>query len=101
VTYGLVVGAALWGKKAEQNPVPGEPAPKRVSRALCIAALTWIISIIGLLLFMTAITMSPRSLITTLISIAITGVVILLVIRIRGKSAATPDLRPAEEESHE
>jgi amino acid transporter len=101
VTYGLVVGAALWGKKAEQNPVPGEPAPKRVSRGLCIAALTWIIAIIGLLLFMTAITMSRRSLITTLISVVLTGVVVLLIVWIRGKNAATPDLRPAEEESHE
>ncbi len=79
VTYGLVVGAALWGKKAQQNPVPGEPAPKRVSRALCIAALTWIIAILVLLVFMTAITMSHRTLITTLISLAITGLAVLVI----------------------
>jgi amino acid transporter len=101
VTYGLVVGAALWGRNAVKHIVPGEPPPKRVSRALCIAALTWIIAIIGLLLFMSAITMSHSALITTVISVGATGLVALLIVWIRGRNAATTNLRPAEEKGNE
>jgi amino acid transporter len=64
VTYGLVVGACLWGNAPAQQAIDGR-APQRVSRKLCAAALTWIIGIIALLLYMTAISMSHRALVIT------------------------------------
>ncbi len=73
-TYGMVVGAVLWGKKQEASL--GEVAGrKRVSRALCVATLVWIASIIVLLVFMTAITTSRLALLETSLAIGLLGVV--------------------------
>jgi amino acid transporter len=73
VTYGLVVAACLWGKQATKPDAAGQPA-KRVSRPLCAAALAWIVAILLLLLYMTAISMSHDTLVLTLRVMAITGV---------------------------
>jgi len=72
VTYGLVVAACLWGKQQAQAGT-GQ-SPKRVSRWLCAAALAWIVAILLLLLYMTAISMSHNALVITLRVMAITGV---------------------------
>ena len=64
VTYGMVVGAVLWGKnqRADQRDVQER---KKVSRSLCIATLAWLVGITALLLFMTAISMSRTALLET------------------------------------
>jgi amino acid transporter len=72
VTYGLVVAACLWGNKPAQVDAAGQPR-KRVSRPLCAAALSWIVAIILLLLYMTAISMSHHALVLTLRVAAIIG----------------------------
>jgi amino acid transporter len=72
VTYGLVVAACLWGKAPAQVSATGQPA-KRVSRPLCAAALAWIVAILLLLLYMTAISMSHHALFITAGVIAIVG----------------------------
>ena len=64
VTYGLVVAACLWGKAPAQVGATGQPQ-KRVSRPLCAAALAWIVAILLLLLYMTAISMSRHALFIT------------------------------------
>jgi amino acid transporter len=72
VTYGMVVGAVLWGKN--QNTVlRGTREQKGVSRGLCIAALTWLVSITVLLVFMTAVSMSRLALMETAIGAGILG----------------------------
>lgn len=63
-TYGMVVGAVLWGKKARELRNDGSKA-KQVSRGLCIAALAWIVAVTGLLGFTTSITMSHTVLLET------------------------------------
>jgi amino acid transporter len=73
VTYGLVVAACLWGKQPAKADVAGQPA-KRVSRPLCAAALAWIVGILLLLLYMTAVSMSHQALVLTVRVMAITGV---------------------------
>jgi amino acid transporter len=72
VTYGLVVAACLWGNQPPQLDAAGQPR-KRVSRALCAAALAWIVAIVLLLLYMTAISMSHHALVLTLRVTAIIG----------------------------
>jgi len=72
VTYGLVVAACLWGTPTVPAVDPGQ-APKRVSRWLCAAALAWIVGILVLLLFMTAISMPHHSLVMTVRITAIVG----------------------------
>jgi len=72
VTYGLVVAACLWGNRPAQLDAAGQPR-KRVSRLLCAAALAWIIAILLLLLYMTAISMSHHALVLTLRVMAIIG----------------------------
>ena len=64
VTYGMVVGAVLWGKnqRADQRDVQER---KQVSRSLCIATLVWLVGITALLLFMTAMSMSRTALLET------------------------------------
>jgi amino acid transporter len=64
VTYGLVVGACLWGKRSAQSATNGRH-PGRTSRVLCAMALIWIISILALLLYMSAISMSHHALIVS------------------------------------
>lgn len=81
VTYGMVVGAVLWGKpqtsdsRAQGAEIRSEQERKHVSKGLCVSALTWIVAIIGLLLFMTAISMSHQALLQTFISLLILAVV--------------------------
>ena len=72
VTYGLVVAACIWGKAPAQVGATGQP-PKRVSRLLCAAALTWIVAILLLLLYMTAVSMSHDALVLTLRVSAVIG----------------------------
>ena len=72
VTYGLVVAACLWGNPPAKVSPTGQP-PKRVSRLLCVAALAWIVAILLLLIYMTAISMSHDVLILTLRVMAIIG----------------------------
>ena len=66
LTYGLVVAACLWGNAPSQAIVIDGESPRRVSRGLCAAALAWIIGILALLLYMTAISMSHHALLVTL-----------------------------------
>lgn len=92
VTYGMVVGAVLWGKnqRADQRDVQER---KKVSRSLCIATLAWLVGITALLLFMTAISMSRAALLETGL---VTGVLVLAAVsywllrRNRGAVAAEP-----------
>jgi amino acid transporter len=80
VTYGMVVAAVLWGKPqtsdlgAQGAVIRSETERKHVSKGLCVGTLTWIVAIIGLLLFMTAISMSRQALLETLISLLIAAV---------------------------
>jgi amino acid transporter len=93
VTYGLVVAACLWGKCSGAT---GEPA-KRVSRPLCAAALAWIVAILFLLLYMTAISMSHHALVITLLVLAtIAGSTLAYVVarRLVPRAKLSPD--PAE-----
>jgi amino acid transporter len=75
VTYGMVVAAVLWGKPqisdapAQSTEIRSEEERKHVSKGLCVGALTWIVAIIGLLVFMTAISMPHQALLETLISL--------------------------------
>jgi len=61
-TYGMVVAAVLWGKNYRT-----EPREKRVSSALCVAALLWIAGITVLLVAMTALTMSRMAFLETVL----------------------------------
>jgi amino acid transporter len=70
VTYGLVVAACLWGNEPAQLDAAQQPR-KRVSRLLCAAALAWIVLILLLLLYMTAISMSHHALVITVRVMAI------------------------------
>src|SRR5215471_19579663 len=72
VTYGLVVGACLWRNPTASTTVAAQ-VPRRVSRALCTAALAWIVGILALLLFMTAISMPHHSLVVSTRITAIVG----------------------------
>ena len=72
VTYGMVVAACLWGKRSSQVGADGKPA-KRVSRPLSAAALAWIVAILFLLVYMTAISMPHHALVLTLRVLAIIG----------------------------
>jgi amino acid transporter len=92
VTYGMVVGAVLWGKnqRADQRDVQER---KKVSRSLCIATLVWLVGITALLLFMTAMSMSRTALLETgLVSGLLTLVAVSywLMRRNRGTVAAQP-----------
>jgi amino acid transporter len=77
VTYGMVVAAVLWGKPqtsgmwAKVGEIRSEQERKHVSKRLCVGALVWIVAIIGLLVFMTAISMSHQALLETLISLMV------------------------------
>jgi amino acid transporter len=72
VTYGMVVGAVLWGKN-QGTVVRGAQEQKGVSRGVCIAALTWLVSITVLLVFMTAMAMSRAALMETAIGAGLLG----------------------------
>ena len=72
VTYGLVVGACIWGKRPAT--VPDSAYQRRVSPVLASAALAWIIGILALLSYMTAISMSHRALVISLSALAVVAV---------------------------
>jgi hypothetical protein len=79
---------------------PGQ-APKRVSRWLCAAALAWIVGILVLLLFMTAMSMPHHSLVMTVRIITIVGSVALVYFMVRRyliarRRAPWAKLTPAE-----
>jgi amino acid transporter len=96
VTYGFVVAACLWGNPPERTGDAGKPV-RRVSRLLCAAALIWIVAILLLLLYMTAVSMSHEALVLTLRVIAViaAGAVAFFVIRRRiPREKFSPD--PAE-----
>jgi amino acid transporter len=94
VTYGLVVAACLWGKQPTQSLIDGRP-PKRVSRMLCAAALAWIVGILALLLYMTAISMSHHALVLTFWVIAVLSACTLAFLVTR-RLTPKADLSPAE-----
>jgi amino acid transporter len=71
MTYGMVVAAVLWGKN-HRTDLQG----KKVSPALCIAALLWIAGITGLLVFMTVETMSRTALLETALGMALFAVIL-------------------------
>jgi amino acid transporter len=60
VTYGIVVGAALWGSTGLDHQSSGS-SKRIVSRPVCVAALGWIGSIITLLIYMSAQQFSRRA----------------------------------------
>lgn len=79
LTYGLVVAACLWGSRPSQAGIDGQ-SPKHVSRALCAMALAWIVGILGLLVYMTAISMPHHALVLTVrVIVVIMGCAILYV----------------------
>ena len=90
VTYGMVVGAVLWGKnqRADQRDMRER---KQVSRGLCIAALVWLVGIIVLLVFMTAISMSHTALLETglVIGLVLCAGVLYWLLRGNRRSVAT------------
>ncbi len=93
VTYGLVVAACLWGNPTAKVSANGSP-PKRVSRLLCAAALAWIVAILLLLLYMTAISMSHDTLVLTLRVTAIIGacaVAFFVARRLSPRATLSPD----------
>jgi amino acid transporter len=76
-TYGMVVGAVLWGKpktsdlRAQAAEGRSEEERRHVSKGLCVGTLTWIVAIMALLVFMTGISMSHQALVETLFSVAV------------------------------
>jgi amino acid transporter len=96
-TYGMVVAAVLWGKnrRADERDVKER---KQVSRALCVATLVWIASIIALLVFMTAVTMTHLVLLEIAAGMALLGVAGAVYYWLRQKSERTISLQPAEED---
>jgi hypothetical protein len=93
VTYGLVVAACLWGKQP-QALIDGVP-PQRVSRRLCVAALAWIVGILALLCYMTAISMSSHALVLTFWVVAVLSACALALLVTR-RFSPKGDLSPAE-----
>jgi len=64
VTYGMVVSAVLWGKGQRADHRDAEER-RHVSKPLCWAALLWIVAILGLLIFMTVVSISRLAMIET------------------------------------
>jgi amino acid transporter len=96
VTYGMVVSAVLWGKSSRAGQRCAEERT-HVSRPLCWAALSWIIFITGLLVFMTFVTISRLAMIETLIGTALVVLFGFFYYRLQGKNtavAATPPIQP-------
>jgi amino acid transporter len=96
-TYGMVVASVLWGKN-QRTSQRAEQERKKVSRGLCIAALLWIVFITGLLLFMTAITMSHQTLIESAIAAALLALVGVFYSWLHRKNRRSATLQLAEEE---
>ena len=96
-TYGMVVASVLWGKN-QRTSQRAEQERKKVSRGLCIAALLWIVFITGLLLFMTAITMSHQTLIESAVAAALLALAGIFYSRLHRKNRRSATLQLAEEE---
>jgi amino acid transporter len=96
-TYGMVVASVLWGRnrRSEQR---AEQERKQVSRALCIAALVWIVSITGLLLFMTATSLSHQTFIEAAIATGLLALAGIFYSWLHRKNRRSATLRLAEEE---
>lgn len=96
-TYGMVVAAVLWGKnrRSDERDVKER---KRVSRALCLATLVWIASIIALLVFMTAVTMTRLVLLEIAAGMMLLGLVGVVYYCLRQKSEKTISLQAAGED---
>jgi amino acid transporter len=94
VTYGLVVGACLWGNPTASTTVAAQ-VPRRVSRGLCTAALTWIVAILVLLVYMTAISMSQKVLEISL-RVAALGAACVLVYWLARRRGRRTTLSPAD-----
>jgi len=96
-TYGVVVASVLWGKnqRADQR---AEQERKQVSRPLCIAALLWIVSITGLLLFMTATTLSHQMLLEAAIATGLLAVVGIFYSWLHRKNRRSATFRLAQED---
>jgi len=92
LTYGFVVAACLWGNRMAPSLVAGQ-RKRPVSRKLCAAALAWIVGILALLLYMTAISMSHQ---TLMISLIVAGLIAACVVgyllaRPRGPRTLRPE----------
>jgi amino acid transporter len=96
-TYGMVVAAVLWGKNQRADNRDGQER-KGVSRALCIATLAWIVSIIALLVFITVITVSRVTLLETAAGMALLGFAGACYYWLSQKNGRTLTLPSAEEE---
>jgi amino acid transporter len=88
VTYGLVVAACLWGNRTAPSLVAAKIA-RRVSRTLCAAALAWIVAILVLLFYMTAISMSHHSLMILLRVAALIATCLFLYLLARRRTSRT------------
>jgi len=110
VTYGMVVGAVIWGKpdrksateassaEANGNDVAYPITQRRVSRVLCFAALAWLASIVILLIFMTTISISRQARLATLAAILVLGLSALIYFWLRRHTESQTPLQPAKEE---
>lgn len=87
VTYGMVVCAVLWGKSRRADHRDVEER-KRVSRALCWAALLWIVVITGLLVYMTFVSISRTALIETIAGTVVVVALGYVYYRVQRKSSA-------------
>jgi amino acid transporter len=97
VTYGMVVCAVLWGKASRAGQRATEER-KHVSRPLCWAALLWIISITGLLVFMTFITISRLALIETLVGTALVILFACVYYRLQRKGASAVAIQAVQQD---
>ncbi len=97
VTYGMVVGSVLWGKSRRKDQRDSEER-KHVSRPLCWAALTWLVLITGLLVFMTALTVSRLAMIETVVGTALVVLAGFVYYRFQRKNNQAALLRPASED---
>ena len=105
VTYGMVVGAVIWGKPDRKSATEASSAEtdhpitqRRVSRVLCFAALAWLASIVILLIFMTTISISHQALLGTLASLLVLGLTALIYFWLRHQNESQTPLQPAKED---
>jgi amino acid transporter len=96
-TYGMVVAAVLWGKN-KRDDLRAEKERKKVSRGLCVATLIWIASIIALLVYMTAVTMTHIVFLEIAAGMALLGLAGVIYYWLRQKNGRTVAFLPAEED---
>src|SRR5258707_14460767 len=97
VTYGMVVGAVLWGNSRRKDQRDSEERT-HVSRPLCWAALTWLIRITGILVFRTALTVSRLAMIETVVGAALVVLAGFVYSRFQRKNNQSDVLHPASED---